>query len=431
MISTIADLLLEIEKNGIEQIKPFLKVKHPTMIGDMYEGLTKEILNRSIFHQLDIKVVSGKISNKDNRLSGQIDCMIVVGEGQQFPYSKDYIYESEQVIAVIEVKKNLFNKDLVDAFNNLKTVYEVCDPVEFEINILRDAYRSIVNEEVPDYDELDKLPFHTQMVYHSLLIEAAMPVRIVFGYDGFKSEYSLRNAFMKFLYSQYDPINLPRGFGPNNFPQLIICNNNSLIKTNGMPYSAPLIGEKWLVYSSYNKNPLLLLLELLWTKLSYKFGITSDIFGEDLSSELLRPLVFGKCIKKDGRMGWEYYENKIPRKDFEYFPDTLEWQPSFLNNAQFHIVNGLCNLLPANLNDTEFIEFVINLGNYQSKEEFVKDMLDTNLIYISENQELKLITDECKIYILPDGRVVAGEDKTGRLTRWLNNYNNKRNETEN
>lgn len=37
MIATIADLL---EKKGVEQIKLFLKVKHSTMIGDMYEGFT-------------------------------------------------------------------------------------------------------------------------------------------------------------------------------------------------------------------------------------------------------------------------------------------------------------------------------------------------------------------------------------------------------
>lgn len=428
MITSIADLLSEIEQKGVEQIKDFLKVKHPTMIGDMYEGLTREILNKSIFHELDIKVVSGKISNEDGELSGQIDCMIVVGEGENLPFTKDYIYASDQVLAVIEVKKNLFTKDFIDAFNKLRAVYEVCDPVKFEISILRDAYRSTVNEEVPIYDKLEELPFHKQMIYHSLLLEAAMPVRIVFGYDGFSSEYSLRNAFMEFLSSQYDPQYQIRGSGPNNFPQLIICNGNCLIKTNGMPYSAPLIDDdKWLIYSSYNKTPLLLLLELLWTKISYKFNITSDIFGEDLSSELLRPLVLGKCVKVDEITGWEYYENRIPKEDFETFPDSLEWNPSFLNYAQYQIVNGMCGLLEANLDDKEFIDFALNLGNYKTKEDFIRDMLDTQLIYIDDKMDLKLLTDECKVCILPDGRVVAGEDKSGRLTRWVSNFMKNRN----
>lgn len=78
------------------------------MIGGMYEGLTKEIVEKSLFDGMNLRVVSGKITNQvDGKLSDQIDCMVVIGNGTKLPYSGDYIYDIDQVIMVIEVKKNL------------------------------------------------------------------------------------------------------------------------------------------------------------------------------------------------------------------------------------------------------------------------------------------------------------------------------------
>lgn len=52
-------------------------VKHPTLIGNMYEGATKKILKKIDFSHPDLKVVSGIITSGDNH-SGQIDCMVVM-----------------------------------------------------------------------------------------------------------------------------------------------------------------------------------------------------------------------------------------------------------------------------------------------------------------------------------------------------------------
>ena len=65
IIKTISDLLLAIRDKGILEIEPYLKVKHGPTIGNMYEGLTKKIAEKSIFKGLDLKVVSGKIQNSD------------------------------------------------------------------------------------------------------------------------------------------------------------------------------------------------------------------------------------------------------------------------------------------------------------------------------------------------------------------------------
>src|SRR5690606_26598097 len=127
MINTVADLLNEFSHKEQELLKTYDIIKHPGIIGDMYEGLTKEILDKSIFEGLGLKVRAGKITSSKKELSGEIDCMLVVGDGQKIPYTDKYIYDSSKVIAVIQVKKNLYTKDIQDSFKNLKSVIDVTE----------------------------------------------------------------------------------------------------------------------------------------------------------------------------------------------------------------------------------------------------------------------------------------------------------------
>jgi hypothetical protein len=110
MIKTVSDFLAELKSKGTELIKKYEIVDHPVLIGDMYEGLTQEILNKSIFVGLNLKIVGGKIKNLKGDLSSEIDCMLVEGEGEKLPFTEKYIYHFTQVIAVIEVKKILVFK---------------------------------------------------------------------------------------------------------------------------------------------------------------------------------------------------------------------------------------------------------------------------------------------------------------------------------
>ncbi|EPZ2457804.1 DUF6602 domain-containing protein [Citrobacter youngae] len=71
-------------------------VKHPTLIGNMYEGATKKILKKIDFSHPDLKVVSGIITSGDNH-SGQIDCMVVIGEGERITNTDDFFYPIDKV----------------------------------------------------------------------------------------------------------------------------------------------------------------------------------------------------------------------------------------------------------------------------------------------------------------------------------------------
>lgn len=115
MIETIHELLVAMKEKGIEDIEPYLNIGHNPTIGEMYEGLTHQLMERTIFKDFNMHVVSGKIINASGKLSKQIDCMIVIGEGEKLPYTDNYIYNINNVIAVIEVKKKLFSNDLSDA----------------------------------------------------------------------------------------------------------------------------------------------------------------------------------------------------------------------------------------------------------------------------------------------------------------------------
>jgi hypothetical protein len=76
------------------------QVKHGPTIGDMYEGLTQKGLRQNL--PAAFKVVSGFARTADGTISNQIDCMVVVGEGEPVPNTHRWIYPVDRVIAVVE-----------------------------------------------------------------------------------------------------------------------------------------------------------------------------------------------------------------------------------------------------------------------------------------------------------------------------------------
>ena len=63
MIKTVSELL----KRFVEAEKLVLNkhnIKHPPTIGEMYEGLTKDVLDRSIFEELNLTVSTQSFRNK-------------------------------------------------------------------------------------------------------------------------------------------------------------------------------------------------------------------------------------------------------------------------------------------------------------------------------------------------------------------------------
>jgi hypothetical protein len=108
MIRTVAELLRALQEAEIQQIEK-AGIRHAPTIGEMYEGLTSSILDKAIPSEAGLRVVSGFVLNGSAIQSGQIDCILVFGEGTPLPYSKHSKWHVRDVVAVLEVKKRLFS----------------------------------------------------------------------------------------------------------------------------------------------------------------------------------------------------------------------------------------------------------------------------------------------------------------------------------
>jgi hypothetical protein len=284
MIRTVAEFLTGLRDRALTAMTEVPQVNHAGMIGDMYEGLTRELLEQSVFEDLDLRIVEGKILNTAGEESDQIDCMVVVGEGQRLPYSPHFLYPVEQVICVVEVKKTLYRGTLGDAYANLFSVTKISEPREMKSRRVIKPFRSVAAVDIREDTDLERLPVHQQYVYHSIVGDVLLPVRVALGYYGFVSEHTLRQGFWKYLQDKRTvdhraPI---RGFSPFALPSLIVAGDNALVKLNGMPYTLRRASTEWILYGSVCGQSIRVLLELVWSRLASQFELSSDIFGEDL-----------------------------------------------------------------------------------------------------------------------------------------------------
>jgi len=423
MITTVADLLQAL----IEQEKVVLarqpELNHAPMLGDMYEGLARHILDKAIFNGLNLRVCEGKIRDSQGNLSGQLDCMIVEGEGEQLPFTEHFLYDISRVIAVVEVKKTLYGAGLADSFFHLLGVkHQPITPDTRKISLIRDAWRSIMRRNLPTKEEMSALSAEEAMIRGVLMREAHYPLRIVLGYSGYTSEYELRTGLLFFLGKQITPNNgkPTPGFGINSFPNQIICGQASILKLDGMPFGVPLLREGyWAFLASQPNKPIHALLELLWTRLAYTYKLPAAIFGEDLEWETVNPLLDAKWHSQ----GWEYRSIELSEDELAQGVSVVEWQPAIVSHAEFVVLNVLCKEEKVSSNDQDLIKWLTEQNT--SFDEIARGLNEKHLAYL-KNGDIVLLTDGCVCGILPDGRYMAGENKTGRLLRWTDRFMEKR-----
>ena len=428
MIHDIANLLRSFAEKEVIALEE-AGIRHAPTIGEMYEGLTAEILGRTIPPGLDLKVVSGFAEDDEGKLSNQIDCMLVRGEGTSVPYTSNFKWHIKDVIAVIEVKKNLFSKGLDESYHQLREVLETHSSWiqnakgggTFDVTPSRRAFSEITGMVAPPYKQLSNLPPELEHIFHAVVGDQFAPIRIAFGYGGFNSEHGLRKGFLKFLEDK----TLQQGYGPQAFPQQIVAGGASLVKFSGHPYRFAMKDDKMLLMASSAANPLLIMLELLWTRLSY-IQPMSELFGEDLQMEGFSPLLWTKLAEhpdNPGQYGWMLTADTISKKALEDSPTFTEWEPNELTPEQFVIMNRLCRDETIDITDPELCTYITDSGlNF---DEFVASLIETRLI-ARNGDKLELTTVECACMILPDGRYVAAENNTGRLTRWADHFMQQR-----
>lgn len=416
MIKNISDFLHGIITEEKKKLNAY-ELKHGPTIGKMYEGLTSSILEKSIPESLNLQIVGGMIHDHKGNLSGEIDCMLVKGNGEQIPFTNSYKWHVRDVLAIFEVKKNLFSDNLADSFEHLREVTQIyCSYIDnsgenavFNVEPARRAFKEITGQ-LPDF-ELEKPDSTNDFIYHTLVTEQISPIRIVIGYNSYKTEYNMRKAMQEFL--QKNTTNSE--FGVGILPQLCICGDFSLIKLNGQPYSSIMQDDYWDFYASSNEKPILLLLELIWTKLTNQLDISLP-WGEDLTDENLARLLGGKIVSKGELKCWNYRFFDVPNDLLKDRSPSKEWEPLFVDAEKFIVFKILCKHGFIDVNDRQFTK-ILN-GNGLNKNDFIDLLIKTGFVVINANR-LELSTYECLCMTLPDGRYAVGEDNSGRFTRWI------------
>ena len=120
----------------------------------------------------------------------------------------------------------------------------------------------------------------------------------------------------------------------------------------------------------------------------------------------------------EGQKGWEYNNILILDKNLRENMEVAEWQPVEIDITQQVIISQLCENEEIDLEADKDLESFVIKGSYLSLADFLEKLKATGLVYI-ENQKLRLLTDQCQCAVLPNGKFVAGENKSGRFTNWM------------
>lgn len=417
-------------RNVAELLKPFIdeerkkldayELAHGPTIGSMYEGLTKELLQKAIPESMGLHVVSGFV-HYDDTMSGEIDCMLVSGVGERIPYTDKYKWRIEDTIAVLEVKKTISAAELSDSYDHLRKVSKMYgdyiqafhgDGRRVDISWVYRVFSQMSGIRVVSYAEVQKLPFDLELMFHTLVNEFLEPVRVVIGHHGWKKEATLREHVYKLLESRKEN---PYGMGAGSFPQQIIGGEYSIVKANGFPYAPRLHNGMWPFLLSSSHNPVRILLELVFTKLDIKFG-TNLAEDDSLERESMSGCLSAKAVQKDGRCGWEYQFHHLSEADLKKRGSSYEWVPAQITDAQHAVFIRLCRDKYISLDEADFTDFARKQdGGFEG---FVESLVKTQLIAIQDNR-LVLTTIRCEVVVTPEG-VFAAENHDGQLTVWIN-----------
>lgn len=420
VIRTLGKLIEELRQAEAVKLEQS-DIAHAPTIGAMYEGLTKSLLDRSIPAGLDLRVVSGFVVDGYGGTSGQLDCLLVQGQGAPVPYVDGvFQWHVRDVLAVIEVKKTLFGGDMADAYDQLNSVGKVFSSwvqnknskATFDVRPSKRVYAECMGEVVPnDWKNLDPLK---HLIWHAIMSDQIAPLRIALGYGGYASENGLRKGFSDFLAA-----NLGKpGYGPAHIPNLIVGDGVSLVKLSGHPYHAQTVDGWWPILASSSVNPSLLILEHLWTRISYTSPAPA-MFGDDLDLERLAPFLDAQPrYTKPPAMGWQFRLSKFTAKQLKDKPDFDAWEPTFLDLDQHAVITRLCSD-DVSISDPQLLASLQASGRDPTA--FFSELVATSLVAV-DGDKLTLTTVECKVAVLPDGRFIAGDDNSGRFSRWLLRY---------
>ncbi|MFL6709279.1 MAG: DUF6602 domain-containing protein [Massilia sp.] len=346
MISAASELLAQfiaVEKKSANGVT----MKHMPTLGEAYEAIVRDGIAQQFVLPpgLDLRVVSGFVEGLDN----QYDCMLVHGEGQKYLRTDKYTYPIDKVLCIFEVKKTLGKADLRDAIIHLAAAQRQfmqdfgrrVDAGQIKVNFhrLAIAFSGITGREGPrNYIDLNAMPVEDSAVCASLARQQFAPLTILFGFGGYSTEKGLRDVTLDLM----EETDMAGDLTVDHFPSLISVNEHSVVKCNNQPYLLSRSNHGWIFLASTRHNPALILLELIWTKLSTHFGVEMP-WGDDMQLETLKELVQAKAEVRGTGFGWIYNSFEYRGKQLERAA-SVSWAPDKLSQAAMTVANfaALC-----------------------------------------------------------------------------------------
>ena len=390
MIETVADLLHDL----VEAERILLnaeKITHRPTIGAMWENLSREVLERAIPFK-GLAVSSGFIQGETGDLSAELDCVLVNGTGRQIHRNEKRIFRPNEVIAIIQVKKTLYKKDVKEGFDNLESILRINEKWEIPAgHSVRRAFQIIARTPLPE--DTSTLPPMLKHLYHSLVAESVLPCRIILGYYGFKTEKTFRQGLLDY----FNETASEPGWGPAGYPGFIIGPNAVAIKNTAMPWGSPIVDGWWpLILTNGTMKPTMCLLEAIWTRLNYLGLMSCEFFGEDLELEGLTPLIDVKLIDETS---WDLHTRTSDLDETEYPEEAFQWSPTFVDAEGNTLVVMMAQCDPEPLDISEINDdpkFAIG----------IKQLEDAGIAgrLVSNPMRLAFLTSCCNSVILPDGR---------------------------
>jgi hypothetical protein len=380
MISSASSLLEAFIQREAELVKG-VSMPHMPTLGSAYEAITKDAIDQAFVlpPNLDLRIVSGFISVLGEMRPGQMDCMLVHGDGMRYGRTDQFIYPIEQVLCVIEVKKTLRRADLEDAIRHLSDVRrsyanhfeaQLLDGWEPKLTLAQRMFAQITGAAAPYYYyQMHDLPLPQGMLFYSLVQETNAPVTIIHSYGGYKTEAGLRAAFLDLF--ELDLKGSDKCFSVPSFPALITSNEFSLVKSNGLPFTV-MENNTWVILSSTRHNAARMILEALWSKIGAYFSIKMP-FDDGLAMERVHPLLLATPTEVGSQAGWSCRSTE-PKESQLQREDDGKWSPPQIGRPEM----GLLHIL---MFRGGHLELTADLGTYIEKSYAVNfDTVIANLI---------------------------------------------------
>ena len=177
-IYSISNLLEALAQQENELLKAS-GISHRPTIGNMYEGLTADIVNKSLFKGLNLTVA------RNSFIAGsqtEYDIILAEGAGVHVRYSEQqFTFEPKQVLAVIQVKKNLYGSEVKDSYENLATVAPLDygkEGEEYMCQMATTAIRNAMGKHVSAYKK-GMFSIDEEYLYHTLVtLSSVLDIRV-------------------------------------------------------------------------------------------------------------------------------------------------------------------------------------------------------------------------------------------------------------